>query len=159
MITQGLGLRRRLLAVAIVVFSVVGVFSYTKGVGASSPGCTVIVAKLDFGKLTASRAYAESEGLVGLSCTDVGEVAAARFELLVPKVVQVVRNGGVVITIGTRGDRIIDHEGKPLSVVHASDIEQVGRTTEVFFSITGWIEVASTFSGELNYDLPFQIDF
>ena len=119
----------------------------------------MIAAELDFGDFPASRPYAESEGLVGLSCTDVDETVAVDFELRLPKRVQVMQDESVVATIGTRGDRTMDDDGETLSVVHASDVEQTGRTTEVFFSISAWIEVASTFSGELNYDIPFQIHF
>ena len=151
------GFIRRMLVVACAVATAASSMLSASEVNDPSGNCSVIAATLDFGDFPASKPYAESEGLVGLSCTDVNEIVAARFALRLPERVEVLRDERVVATIGIRGDRTMDDEGEPLSVVYGSDIEQTGRTTEVFFSIPAWIEVASTFSREIDFDIPFQI--
>ena len=153
------GLIRRMLVAVCAVASAASSMLSASEVNDLSGNCSVIAATLDFGDFPASKPYAESEGLVALSCTDVDEIAAAHFALRLPERVEVMRDERVVAVIGIRGDRTMDDEGKPLSVVHASDIEQTGRTTDVFFSIPASIEVTSTFSGVLEYDVPFQIAF
>ena len=155
----GRGLARNMLSAAWAVTGGTVLMLCASVVNGSSGHCSVIVAKLDFGEFPASKPYAESNGLIGVSCRDVSAATAARFELRLPKRVQVIRDETVVATIGTHGERTEDHDGEILAVVQASDIEQSARTTEVFFSVSAWIEVSSMFSGQLEYDLPFKIDF